>query len=98
MSKVLERWQELKVLVESMELDVHKNSNGNASAGVRARKGLRALKTAAAELVKITIEEEKSTKQYAWACFGFDQVRKLIRARQWEAMVTVKTLKKHKCQ
>ena len=25
--------------------------------------------------------------------FGFDQVRISIRARQWEAMVTVKTLK-----
>ena len=60
MSKVLEKWQELRVLIESMELDVHKNSNGNASAGVRARKGLRALKSAASELVKITIEEEKT--------------------------------------
>ena len=62
MSKVLEKWQELKVLIESLELDVHKNSNGNASAGVRARKGLRALKTAAGDLVKVTIEEEKSRK------------------------------------
>ena len=62
MSKVREKWSELKVLIESMELDVHKNSNGNASAGIRARKGLRALKAAAAELVKLTIEEEKSRK------------------------------------
>ena len=91
MSKVREKWNELKVLVESMELDVHKNSNGNASAGIRARKGLRALKTAAAELVKLTIEEEKSRK--GQGPNGFDQVRKTIRARQWEAMVTVKTLK-----
>jgi hypothetical protein len=58
-SSVLEKWNELRVLVESMELDVHKNSKGNASAGVRARKGLRALKTAAADLVKLTISEEK---------------------------------------
>ena len=91
MSKVREKWNELKVLVESMELDVHKNSNGNASAGIRARKGLRALKTAAAELVKLTIEEEKSRK--GQGPIGIDQVRKIIRARQWEAMVTVKTLK-----
>lgn len=62
MSKVTEKWNEIKVLIESMELDVHKNSNGNASAGVRARKGLRSLKTLAAELVKVTIEEEKSRK------------------------------------
>ena len=62
MSRVIEKWNELRVLVESMELDVHKNSKGNASAGVRARKGLRALKSAAADLVKLTIDEEKSKK------------------------------------
>jgi len=60
MSNVLEKWNELKVIVESVDLDVNKNAGGNASAGVRARKGLRALKAAAAELVKLTIAEEKS--------------------------------------
>ena len=59
---VLEQWNEIKVLVESLDLDVHKNANGNASAGVRARKGLRALKNAAASLVKTTIQEEKERK------------------------------------
>ena len=49
-------------MIESIDLDVHKNASGNASAGVRARKGLRALKNASAELVKLTIEEEKSRK------------------------------------
>ena len=62
MSNVLEKWNELKVIVESIDLDVHKNVGGNSSAGVRARKGLRALKAAAADLVKITIESEKSEK------------------------------------
>ena len=61
MSNVLEKWKELKVIVESIDLDVHKNVGGNASAGVRARKGLRALKSAAADLVKLTIELEKTT-------------------------------------
>ncbi|NDC22776.1 MAG: hypothetical protein EBZ49_01415 [Proteobacteria bacterium] len=60
MSNVLEKWNELKVIVESIDLDVHKNVGGNASAGVRARKGLRALKSAAADLVKLTIELEKT--------------------------------------
>tara|TARA_R110002060_G_scaffold15376_2_gene21423 strand:- start:1993 stop:2181 length:189 start_codon:yes stop_codon:yes gene_type:complete len=60
MSNVLEKWNEIKVLVESLDLDVHKNAGGNSSAGVRARKGLRLLKKEAAELVKATIEEEKS--------------------------------------
>jgi len=63
MSAIVDKWNEIKVLVESLELDVHKNASGNASAGVRARRGLRALKAAAAELVKTTIEEEKSRKQ-----------------------------------
>ena len=61
MSNVLEKWKELKVIVESIDLDVHKNAGGNASAGVRARKGLRALKSAAADLVKLTIETEKTS-------------------------------------
>ena len=52
MSELLDKWGELKVLIESLELDVHKNANGNKSAGVRARKGLRLVKTRASELVK----------------------------------------------
>lgn len=59
---ILEKWQEIKTMVESIDLDVHKNAGGNASAGVRARKGLRALKNTATELVKLTIEEEKNRK------------------------------------
>ena len=59
---VLEKWNEIKVLVESLELDVHKNAGGNASAGVRARRGLRLLKKETTELVKLTIAEEKLTK------------------------------------
>ena len=59
MSKVLEKREELKVLVESLELDVHKNARGNKSAGTRARKGLRLLKNAAADLVKTSLESAK---------------------------------------
>ncbi len=62
MSNVIDKWNEIKVLVETLELDVHKNASGNASAGVRARRGLRLLKSNAAELVKLTISEEKSKK------------------------------------
>ena len=57
---MLNEWAELKVLVESLELDVHKNASGNKSAGVRARKGLRLLKQRAAELVKTSLESSKS--------------------------------------
>ena len=59
---IKEKWEAIKVIVESLELDVQKNANGNASAGVRARKGLRLLKKEAAELVKITIEADKASK------------------------------------
>ena len=43
-SKILTKWNELKTLVESLELDVHKHASGNASAGVRTRRGLRLIK------------------------------------------------------
>ena len=62
MSQILNKWNEIKTLVESIDLDVQKNANGNASAGVRARKGLRVLKSAATELVKTTISAEKDRK------------------------------------
>ena len=61
-SKIVNKWSEIKVLVESLELDIHKNANGNASAGVRARRGLRTLKNSAAELVKLTLEEDKTRR------------------------------------
>ncbi len=60
MSNLLDEWKQLKVLVESLELDMHKNASGNKSAGVRARKGLRLLKKQASEIVKISLEESKS--------------------------------------
>ena len=63
MSNILEQWNELKTLVESLEVDVNKNAAGNASAGVRARRGLRLLKSKSADLVKATISEEKEGKQ-----------------------------------
>ncbi len=63
MSNILEQWNEIKTLVESLELDVTKNASGNASAGVRARRGLRLLKSKSADLVKATIAEEKSKKE-----------------------------------
>lgn len=62
-SNILELWAEIKTLVESLDLDVMKNANGNASAGVRARRGLRLLKNKSAELVKTTISAEKSDKE-----------------------------------
>jgi len=61
-SAVLTKWEELKALVNELELDVHKNAKGNAAAGVRSRKGLRTLRTKATELVKLTVELDKNQK------------------------------------
>ena len=58
MSGVVESYEELRTLVESLELDVHKNASGNKSAGVRTRKGLRELKKIAADLVKISLTHD----------------------------------------
>ena len=57
-NNVSNKWEELKTLVESLEEDVQKNASGNKAAGTRARKGLRALKNAAAELIKLTLGKE----------------------------------------
>ncbi|MAG26181.1 hypothetical protein CMI47_11520 [Candidatus Pacearchaeota archaeon] len=58
-SDLLEQWEELRVLIESINLDVHKNANGNKSAGVRARKGLRLVKQRSADLVKVSLAANK---------------------------------------
>ena len=57
--ELYEKWNELKVLVESIETDIVKNSRGNKSAGVRARKGLRYLKASASDIVKLSLSQDK---------------------------------------
>ena len=57
-NNVLEKWAELRNLVESLSEDVTKNANGNKAAGTRARKGLRTLKNTASELVRLTRGKE----------------------------------------
>ena len=59
-NSILESWESLKELVNSLELDIHKNANGNKSAGVRSRRGLRQLKNDASTLVKLTLSAEKN--------------------------------------
>lgn len=59
---IISKWNELKSVMETLELDVVKNAKGVAAAGVRARKGLRTLKTIASQLVKTTVELDKSKR------------------------------------
>lgn len=58
-NKVLDLWVEIKTLVESVDLDMHKNATGNVTAGSRARKSLRLLTKKTRELVKTTIEIDR---------------------------------------
>ena len=60
-TELLSKWEELKTLIESLEKDIQKNISGNKSAGVRARKGLRLLKTNASEIVKVSLASDKES-------------------------------------
>lgn len=60
MADILSKWQKLRVLVESLEVDVKKTAKGNKTAGVRARRGLRQLKKDASELVKVTLGADQT--------------------------------------
>lgn len=62
-SKVDELWKEIRLIIDSIDLDVRKNSKGNVSAGIRSRRGLRLLKKQATSLVKVMIQEERNKKE-----------------------------------
>lgn len=57
---LLSQFEELKLLVETLQNDVVKNAQGNKSAGIRARKGLREAKKLASTIVKTSLESDKS--------------------------------------
>lgn len=57
--KLVEKYEELKTLVETLQIDIVKNASGNKSAGVRARKSLRELKKIASEIVKNSLSSDK---------------------------------------
>lgn len=65
MSELVTKWEELRTLFESIELDLKKNAKGNKSAGVRARRGLRMIKQAAADLVRFSkgLEKEPAAEE-----------------------------------
>ena len=60
---ILEAWSEVRALIDAAEVDVVKNASGNSAAGVRARRALRLLKNRSADLVKLTIAQEKCRKE-----------------------------------
>lgn len=56
---LVEKYEELKLLVETLQVDIVKNASGNKSAGIRARKSLRDLKKLASEIVKNSLTSDK---------------------------------------
>ena len=63
-NNVLNKWNEIKSLVENLEEDVQKNVAGNKAAGTRARKSLRTLKGTVADLVKLTLERNRNEASF----------------------------------
>ena len=59
---ILTKWNEIKEIMQEIELDVVKNDRGVIAAGLRVRKGLRVIKARTAALVKLTIELGKVKK------------------------------------
>lgn len=58
-NELLDQYETLRTLVESLQRDIVKHSQGNKSAGLRVRKGLRETKKAAAVLVRTSLEVSK---------------------------------------
>lgn len=55
----MQKYEALKNLVNSLEADIQKFTNGNASAGTRVRKGLQDIKKLAQEM-RIEVQEKKN--------------------------------------
>lgn len=60
--KIISEWESIQTLIEATDLDVRKNANGNSSAGLRARKSFRTLRSRLAELTRATIAADKARK------------------------------------
>ena len=57
---LLEAWESFNKELKEVELDVVKNAvKGNGSAGARARKSLRSLRSQLSHMVKVSVEGDK---------------------------------------
>lgn len=65
----VENWNKLKILVETLDVDVVKSVRGNKTAAVRVRRGLRDAKKIASDVIRDgigltkAIESEKKTSE-----------------------------------
>ena len=60
--ELLAKWNDVKALLTELEQDVSKSAKGVKAAGVRVRRGLRTLKSKASDLVKYSVNKDKSEK------------------------------------
>lgn len=59
LQQLVEKFEELLTLVQSLRTDVVKHSAGNKTAGLRVRRGLRDVKKLSADLVRESVELSK---------------------------------------
>jgi hypothetical protein len=63
MTEFVEKWKEIKTMVEVLELDVVKYSRGTRVAGLRVRKGMRELKRAMSDFVRMSVAEDREIRE-----------------------------------
>jgi hypothetical protein len=83
-NKAKESWEDVKATALAIELDVLKNADGNVSAGVRARRGLRMLRQKITDLGKMlreTDSERKVSRKASRTSKTSEWCRALIAAR-----------------
>jgi hypothetical protein len=59
LQQLVEKFEELLTLVQSLRTDVVKHAAGNKTAGLRVRRGLRDVKKLSADLVRESVELSK---------------------------------------
>jgi len=63
-------WNDIRTLMQDVEADVYKNSEGNAAAGVRARAALRRIRALSSTLVKASTTTDKAARAARLAAKG----------------------------
>jgi len=59
----IEGWNNIKEILDSLDLDIVKSATNNLAAGARVRKGLRTIKAQAAALVKQSMKYDKEIRE-----------------------------------
>ncbi len=63
MTEMVDKWKEIKTMVDVLELDVMKYSRGVRVAGLRVRKGMRELKRVMSDFVRLSVAEDKDIRE-----------------------------------